>query len=38
MNINDLMIPNKEYFEDFYAKRLNENNLNILLYGPREEL
>jgi DNA polymerase III delta prime subunit len=36
MNINDLMIPNKEYFEDFYAKRLNENNLNILLYGPRE--
>lgn len=36
MKFDELMIPNKENFKDFYNKRLNENNLNILLYGPRE--
>ena len=36
MNFDELIIPNKQDFEDFYNKRINENNMNILLYGPRE--
>lgn len=36
MTFDSFMIPNKKCFVDFYEKRQNENNLNILLYGPRE--
>lgn len=36
MSFDELMIPNKEDFKDFYEKRITENNLNVLLYGPRE--
>jgi DNA polymerase III delta prime subunit len=36
MSFDDFIIPNKESFEFFYKNRVDENNLNILLYGPRE--
>ena len=36
MTFNTFVIPNKNNFIEFYEKRQNENNLNILLYGPRE--
>lgn len=36
MGFEELIIPNKQDFKDFYKKRINENNMNILLYGPRE--
>ena len=36
MSFDELMIPNKENLKEFYEKRIDENNLNILLYGTRE--
>tara|TARA_A100001011_G_scaffold131040_1_gene138099 strand:- start:561 stop:1514 length:954 start_codon:yes stop_codon:yes gene_type:complete len=36
MNLNELLIPNIDNFKQFYGKRITENNMNILLYGPRE--
>jgi DNA polymerase III delta prime subunit len=36
MSFDDFIIPNKESFDFFYKNRVDENNLNILLYGPRE--
>lgn len=36
MTFNSIAIPNKKSFVDFYETRLNENNMNMLLYGPRE--
>ena len=36
MNFEELIIPNKQEFENFYKNRINENNMNILFYGPRE--
>ena len=36
MTFDSLILPNKKCFVDFYESRLNENNMNILLYGPRE--
>lgn len=36
MNFNELLIPNIDKFKQFYQKLTTENNMNILLYGPRE--
>ena len=36
MTFNSIAIPNKKCFVDFYETRLNENDMNILFYGPRE--
>lgn len=36
MTFNSIIIPNKKCFVEFYESRLNENNMNMLLYGPRE--
>ena len=36
MTFDSLILPNKKCFVDFYESRLSENNMNILLYGPRE--
>uniref|UniRef100_A0A6C0KX30 AAA domain-containing protein n=1 Tax=viral metagenome TaxID=1070528 RepID=A0A6C0KX30_9ZZZZ len=36
MNLNELLIPNIDKFKQFYRKMITENNMNILVYGPRE--
>lgn len=36
MQFEEIIIPNKENFKEFYEKIKKDNNLNILIYGPRE--
>ena len=36
MNLNELLIPNIDKFKQFYRKMITKNNVNILVYGPRE--
>jgi len=36
MNLNELLIPNIDKFKQLYRKMITENNMNILVYGPRE--
>ena len=36
MKFQELIVPNKKDFEQFYEKRIKDNDLNILIYGSRE--